>query len=111
MAVFFVGSVLAATSVSISMLIAARAIQGAGGGGIVVLVNICIGDLFSPRNRGKYQGIVGMMWAIASGVGPILGGVFTDKVTWRWCFYINCELYTYLFLFELIPLLFLHLLT
>ena len=94
MAVFFVGSVLAATSVNISMLIAARAIQGAGGGGLVVLVNICIGDLFSPRNRGKYQGIVGMMWALASGVGPILGGAFTETATWRWCFYINCQLHT-----------------
>jgi fucose permease len=93
-AVFFVGSVLAATSVSIGMLITARAIQGAGGGGLVVLVNICIGDLFSPRNRGKYQGIVGMMWALASGVGPIIGGAFTEKVTWSWCFYINCELHT-----------------
>jgi len=51
--VFFCGSVLAAASVSISMLIAARAIQGVGGGGLTVLVNICIGDLFSPRNRGK----------------------------------------------------------
>lgn len=90
-AVFFVGSLLAAVSVSIGMLIAARAIQGIGGGGLIILVNICISDLFSMRNRGKYFGIVGMVWAFASAVGPILGGVFTEKVSWRWCFYINCE--------------------
>ncbi|KAI9047867.1 hypothetical protein LZ554_008575 [Drepanopeziza brunnea f. sp. 'monogermtubi'] len=87
--VFFVGSLLAATSVSIGMLIAARAIQGIGGGGIIILVNICITDLFSMRNRGAYYGIIGMVWAFASAVGPILGGVFTEKVSWRWCFYIN----------------------
>ncbi|EKD18057.1 uncharacterized protein L3040_007763 [Drepanopeziza brunnea f. sp. 'multigermtubi'] len=87
--VFFVGSLLAATSASIGMLIAARAIQGIGGGGIIILVNICITDLFSMRNRGAYYGIIGMVWAFASAVGPILGGVFTEKVSWRWCFYIN----------------------
>jgi len=90
-AVFFIGSLLAAVSINIGMLIAARAIQGIGGGGLIILVNICISDLFSMRNRGKYFGIVGMVWAFASAVGPILGGVFTQKVSWRWCFYINCN--------------------
>jgi fucose permease len=90
-AIFFVGSLLAAVSVSIAMLIAARAIQGIGGGGLIILVNICISDLFSMRKRGAYFGIIGMVWAFASAVGPILGGVFTEKVSWRWCFYINCE--------------------
>ncbi|TVY44729.1 MFS-type transporter [Lachnellula subtilissima] len=87
--IFFIGSVLCATSINIGMLIASRAIQGIGGGGLIVLVNICISDLFSMRNRGKYFGLVGMTWAFASAVGPILGGVFTEKVSWRWCFYIN----------------------
>lgn len=73
------------------MLIAARAIQGIGGGGLIILVNICISDLFSMANRGMYFGIIGMVWAFASATGPILGGVFTEKVSWRWCFYINCE--------------------
>jgi fucose permease len=90
-AIFFIGSLLAAVSVSIAMLIAARAVQGIGGGGLIILVNICISDLFSMRNRGPYFGIIGMVWAFASAVGPILGGVFTEKVSWRWCFYINCK--------------------
>lgn len=88
-ALFFVGSLIAALSVNIGMLITARALQGTGGGGLVVLVNITIGDLFSPRRRGAYYGIIGGVWAIASSLGPIIGGVFTSKVTWRWCFYIN----------------------
>ena len=87
--VFWIGSLLSAVSVSMAMLIVGRAIQGIGGGGIVILVYICISDLFSMRKRGVYFGIMGMVWALAAGVGPILGGVFTDKVTWRWCFYIN----------------------
>jgi hypothetical protein len=89
--IFFVGSLLAAVSVSIGMLIVARAVQGIGGGGLIILVNICISDLFSMRKRGQYFGIIGMVWAFASAVGPSLGGVFTEKVSWRWCFYINCE--------------------
>ncbi|PQE22600.1 major facilitator superfamily transporter protein [Rutstroemia sp. NJR-2017a BVV2] len=88
-AVFFVGSLLAAVSVNIGMLIVARAIQGIGGGGLIILVNICISDLFSMRKRGQYFGMIGMTWAFASAIGPLLGGAFTEKVSWRWCFYIN----------------------
>ncbi|KAI9647983.1 hypothetical protein NHQ30_002606 [Ciborinia camelliae] len=87
--VFFIGSLLAATSVSIGMLIVARAVQGVGGGGLIILVNICISDLFSMRKRGAYFGLIGMTWAFASAIGPLLGGAFTEKVSWRWCFYIN----------------------
>ncbi|KAI0881473.1 MFS general substrate transporter [Annulohypoxylon maeteangense] len=87
--IFWIGSLICALSVNIGMLIAARAIQGIGGGGIVVLTNICVGDLFSMRKRGMYYAFFGMVWAIASAIGPILGGVFTSKVTWRWCFYVN----------------------
>ncbi|EAQ93076.1 hypothetical protein CHGG_01311 [Chaetomium globosum CBS 148.51] len=88
-AVFWVGSLLSAVSVNMGMLIVARAVQGVGGGGIVILVNVCISDLFSMRKRGVYFGAMGMVWAVASAVGPVLGGVFTSEVTWRWCFYIN----------------------
>ncbi|KAL6701743.1 MFS general substrate transporter [Trichoderma pleuroticola] len=91
-AIFWIGSLLCAVSTSMGMLIAARAIQGVGGGGTIVLPNICISDLFSMRKRGMYFGILGMVWALASAIGPILGGVFTSKVSWRWCFYINLPL-------------------
>ena len=87
--IFWIGSLLCAVSTGMGMLIASRAIQGVGGGGLIVLPNIAVSDLFSMRNRGMYFGILGMVWALASAVGPVLGGVFTSKVTWRWCFYIN----------------------
>jgi EmrB/QacA subfamily drug resistance transporter len=91
-AVFMAGSLISAVANSIGLLIGGRVIQGIGGGGLVNLVYICVGDLFSLRERPKYYGILGMVWAIASGVGPIVGGVFTEKVSWRWCFYINLPL-------------------
>jgi hypothetical protein len=72
-AIFFLGSLLAGVSVNMNMLIAARVIQGIGGGGLIVLVNICISDLFAMRERGAYFGIIGGVWALASSLGPIVG--------------------------------------
>jgi hypothetical protein len=82
-AIFFVGSLLAGVSVNMNMLIAARVIQGMGGGGLIVLVNIAISDLFAMRERGAYFGIIGGVWALASSLGPVVGGAFTQKVSWR----------------------------
>ncbi|KEF60289.1 uncharacterized protein A1O9_05140 [Exophiala aquamarina CBS 119918] len=74
------------------MLIGGRIIQGIGGGGLLALVNICFADLFSLRDRPKNYGIFGMVWAVAGGVGPIIRGAFTEKLIWRWCFYVNLPL-------------------
>ncbi|KAI8951889.1 multidrug resistance protein fnx1 [Xylaria longipes] len=87
--IFWIGSLIAALSKNIGQLIAARAIQGGAGGGIIVLINIAVSDLVSVRKRGQYYGMFGAVWALASAIGPILGGVFTSKASWRWCFWIN----------------------
>jgi hypothetical protein len=68
--VFWIGSLLAGLSVNMGMLIVGRAIQGIGGGGILILVNICISDLFSMRKRGQFLGIISLVWALAGGFGP-----------------------------------------
>ncbi|CAK7202042.1 hypothetical protein SEUCBS139899_004760 [Sporothrix eucalyptigena] len=88
-AVFLLGCALCGAANSLTMLIAGRAVQGIGAGGLLTLVNIIIGDLFSARERGKYYGMIGMVWATASALGPVVGGALTSNVSWRWCFYIN----------------------
>ncbi|PWY86768.1 MFS general substrate transporter [Aspergillus heteromorphus CBS 117.55] len=86
---FLVGSLICGLAQNVSMVIAGRAIQGVGSGGITVLANICVSDLFNVRRRSAYLGIFGATWAIAGAIGPIIGGAFTTYSTWRWCFFIN----------------------
>jgi EmrB/QacA subfamily drug resistance transporter len=87
--VFLVGSALAGLSQSMLQLIVCRAVQGLGAGGLMVLALTIIGDILSPRERGRYQGYMGSVFAFASVVGPLLGGLCVDHLTWRWVFYIN----------------------
>jgi EmrB/QacA subfamily drug resistance transporter len=86
---FLVGSVLCGLSQDMTELIAFRALQGLGGGGLMVLTIATVGDVVSPRERGRYQGYFGAAFGISTVLGPLLGGFFVDQVSWRWIFYIN----------------------
>jgi EmrB/QacA subfamily drug resistance transporter len=87
--IFLIGSVLCGAAQTINQLILFRGIQGIGAGGLLTLVFAIIGDIVPPRDRGKYQGYFGAVFATSSVVGPLLGGFFTDHLTWRYVFYIN----------------------
>jgi EmrB/QacA subfamily drug resistance transporter len=86
---FLIGSALTGLSQNIVELIAFRALQGLGGGGLMALAMAIIGDIVPAAQRGKYQGYVGAVFAFASVTGPLAGGFFVDQLSWRWCFYIN----------------------
>ena len=87
--VFLVGSVLCGLSQTTAQLVLARGLQGIGGGGLIVTATAVVGDLVPPRERGRYQGIFGAVFGIATIVGPPLGGLLVDHLSWRWIFYIN----------------------
>ncbi|MER7842945.1 MDR family MFS transporter [Kitasatospora sp. NPDC096077] len=87
--IFLIGSVLCGLAQDMGELIAFRALQGLGGGGLMVLSQAIVGDLVAPRDRGKYQGVFGAVFGVTSVLGPLLGGLFVDNLSWRWVFYVN----------------------
>jgi EmrB/QacA subfamily drug resistance transporter len=90
--IFLAGSALCGLAQSMPQLIAFRAVQGLGGGGLMVIALAVVGDIVPPRERGRYQGLFGAVFGVSTVAGPLLGGFFVDNLSWRWIFYINLPL-------------------
>jgi len=87
--VFLLGSALCGVAGTIGELIAFRACQGVGAGGMITLAMAVIADVVPPRERGRYQGYIQLLFTVSSVVGPLLGGLLADTLSWRWVFYVN----------------------
>src|SRR5436305_436556 len=90
--IFLVGSVLSGLSQNMAQLIAFRAVQGLGAGGLMVGAQSIIADIVSPRERGRYMGYFGAVFGVSTVLGPLIGGFFVDHLSWRWVFYVNLPL-------------------
>ena len=103
--IFLIGSALSGLSQNMTQLIAFRGLQGIGAGSLFPIALAVIGDLFSPAERGKYQGLFGAVFGIAFIVGPLVGGFLTEQVSWHWIFYVNVPigLVSLFFIFRLLP--------
>lgn len=89
LSLFFMSSIVCATAQTMEALIVGRALQGAGGGALILVVQISISDMFSMRRRSLFMGLCECAWALAGGLGPIIGGLFATLASWRWCFWMN----------------------
>ncbi|MGB3330587.1 MAG: MDR family MFS transporter [Thermomicrobiales bacterium] len=92
LSIFIVGSVVGGMATSMPLLIAARAIQGVGGGGLMILAQAIIADVVPVRERGRYMGVMGAVFGVSAVAGPLLGGWFTESIGWRWAFWLNIPL-------------------
>jgi EmrB/QacA subfamily drug resistance transporter len=104
-AIFLVGSALSGLSQNMEMLIGFRGLQGIGAGSLFPVALAVIGDLFTPAERGKYQGLFGAVFGIAFIVGPLVGGFLTEQISWHWIFYVNVPigLVSLFFIYRLLP--------
>jgi EmrB/QacA subfamily drug resistance transporter len=103
--IFLVGSALSGLSQNMGMLIAFRGLQGIGAGSLFPVALAVIGDMFTPAERGKYQGLFGAVFGIAFIVGPLIGGFLTEQISWHWIFYVNIPigLVSLFFIYRLLP--------
>jgi len=87
--IFSAGTVVCSIAKDIAVLLTGRCIQGIGGGGLVALTYVIVADMVSLRDRGKWFSLISLQWAVGSVIGPVIGGAFAEKVTWRWIFWLN----------------------